>query len=667
VPILRFVSSLEYPKDWVRLLRARAQGDGGRPAFRFLADDGEGARVWTYGELERRSLAIAAALQGRYAAGDRVLVTCPPGLDFIAALLGCMCAGVIAVPTQPPRGGRRDRAGQRAAGIVADCAPRAVLTTRAQATSAGNWAVSVGASIEVVCVDEIADESAESWKDPSVKGESVAFLQYTSGSTRAPRGVVLTHANLLDNSEAIRTNFGHTAESVGVLWLPPYHDMGLIGGILQPLYAGYHQVLMSPQSFLTRPARWLRAFSDYRGSTTGAPDFAYALCARAVTAGECEGLALDSWRLAASGAEMIRAETMDAFAAKFEPYGFRRSAFHPCYGLAEATLMVSGAERGKAGRIGAAAGRPAVSCGTSRGGIEVIVVDPHSRRPSADNTIGEVWLRGGSVARGYWGGGESAFDATLAGDPYRTYLRTGDLGFLAEGELFITGRLKELIVLRGVKHVPQDVERTAEASHPALRPGCSAAFSYERDGRERAAIACEVQRTSRQCDPQPIVDAVCSAVAEEHGIELSAVVLLPPGGLPQTPSGKAQRRLCCELFLRGELDALASWENQRQVERENTPTCSAACAPEQVGDRRDWLMKKVAERLGVVAGAIDPAQPLVRYGLSSAVAVGLAGEISEALGLDLPATLFWDYPSVAELAEYLDASTAGAAAVGARS
>jgi acyl-CoA synthetase (AMP-forming)/AMP-acid ligase II/acyl carrier protein len=631
--------------NWVQVLLARAQSQRDRLAYRFLPDGENDEQSITYGGLLTRAQAIASTLQQKVAPGDRVLLLCPPGIEFISGFLGCLFARAIAVPAAPARNGRQDRNAQRIAGMMSDCCPKAALTI-------SSLTKSIDANLAIIAIDTISDGHAASWKDPTVDANTVACLQYTSGSTGTPRGVVLSHQNLLSNCEAIAQAFKLTPDDVGAGWLPPYHDMGLIGGILSALYVGFPVTLMSPQSFLTKPVRWVRAMSRFGATLSGAPDFAFDFCARTLRPEECAGLDLSKWRLAFTGAEPIRMQSIDAFSRAFAPFGFKSNAFFPCYGLAEATLMVSGVEAStgaKAKSIASLRDKNVVSCGRACGGVEIAIINPHTQQPCNEGQIGEIWLRGGSVARGYWRGSEGAFDAQLNGDGAK-YLRTGDLGLIDQGELFVTGRLKELIIIRGVNHYPHDIEQTAQSAHVALRPGFAAAFGYERDGVEKLAIAIEIERTQRNADPKPIIDAIRAKVAQGHEVEASAILLLMPGELPKTPSGKTQRGLCREQFLAATLACVAKWEAQ------SAPPAPIIAAAPVNGELKGWLVEQLASRVGVTPNEIDADEPLARYGLDSASAVSMALEIEKALGRDLPATLFWDYPSITLLAEYLEST-----------
>ncbi|HYH46802.1 MAG TPA: fatty acyl-AMP ligase, partial [Thermoanaerobaculia bacterium] len=503
--------------DLVDLLRRRARQPAGLPAYTFLRDGEVEEEALSFAALDERARAVAAALQGVAAPGERALLLFPAGLDFVAAFFGCLYAGVVAVPAYPP-GGRRPQPRLRA--IARDAEVKVVVTTAALAERRAEVAAlvpEVGAAAWVA-VDALPVDLAELWTETSPGPDALAFLQYTSGSTSDPKGVRVTHGNLLHNEELIRQAFGQSAESVIVGWLPLYHDMGLIGNVLQPLYVGARCVLMSPLAFLQQPARWLRAVSRYRATTSGGPNFAYDLCVRKVQPGLVEELDLSSWRLAFNGAEPVRAATLARFAETFGPCGFRREAFYPCYGLAEATLFVSGGEPGRgaraaefgaealAGHRAAAprqgeAARELVGCGAGWGGQRIVIADPESGAVCGPEGVGEIWLAGPRVAAGYWNRSEEterAFGARLVGGE-GPFLRTGDFGFVgAGGELFVTGRLKDLLILRGRNVYPQDLELTAEDSHPGLRPGSSAAFAVEVEGEERAVLVCELDRRAEE-------------------------------------------------------------------------------------------------------------------------------------------------------------------------
>ncbi|HZI14401.1 MAG TPA: fatty acyl-AMP ligase, partial [Myxococcus sp.] len=441
----------------VELSRRRAEHQGEQRAYTFLLDgEGEEAHL-TYAELDRRARAIGGFLQERGARGERVLLLYAPGLDYVSAFMGCLYAGAVAVPAYPPDPMRVARTLPRLEAVIQDARARFALTTgfiQSVAESLGEQSAAL-AGLTWIATDTVEDSAADGWKDPGVARESLAFLQYTSGSTGTPKGVMLGHGNLLHNSLAIHRCFEHTEASRGVIWLPPYHDMGLIGGVLQPLCGGFPVVLLSPLDFLKRPARWLEAISRYKATTSGGPNFAFDLCVRKTTPEQREALDLSTWDVAFNGAEPVRAETMERFARAFAVSGFRKQAFYPCYGLAEATLIASGGrkaalpveraylreplQQGQAEPVEAGADGATVLVGCGQGVLEqeLLVVDPESRLPAPEGRLGEIWLRGASVASAYWKRpeeSEATFQARRADTGEGPYLRTGDLGFLRGGE-----------------------------------------------------------------------------------------------------------------------------------------------------------------------------------------------------------------------------------------
>ncbi len=668
----------EEPFALVDLLRRRAREHASRLAYTFLVDgDREGATL-TYGELDRRARAVAARLQASALAGERALLLFPPGLEYIAAFLGCLYAGVIAVPAYPPRG---KRTLPRLMAILADARPRILLTASAILPALERLFAVAPHWREMPCLatDTVPDAAADRWRDPGVDAETLAFLQYTSGSTSTPKGVMLTHGNLLSNQRMIHEAFRTRPSSRIVSWLPLYHDMGLIGGVLHPLYLGTSSILMAPHDFLRRPLRWLEAVSRYRATVSGAPNFAYDLCARKITPDQRAGLDLSSWEVAFNGAEPVHAATLDRFAETFHAAGFRRRAFFPCYGLAEATLLVSGGRRAPEPCVQAVAvtaleqhrvvpqeaaaeqeslaavTRRLVSGGHLPEGLELRIVDPASRRECPAERVGEIWVAGPGVARGYWNRpqvSEETFGARLAaGGDGGTYLRTGDLGFLHRGELFITARLKDLIIIRGRNLSPQDLEKTAEESYPGLRPGCGAAFSVEVGGEERLVVVQELD-PRRAPDPEAAVAAVRRAVGEEHEIQVEAVVLIKPNTIPKTTSGKIQRQACRKLFLAGKLEVLGEWREaaaQRRTGGFRTPIEEAVA--------RIWaeVLELDFDRVGVEDNFFEAGGDSLRGSQ-------LVARLHEGFGVELRLEELFELPTVAGIAESLErAASAGVA------
>jgi acyl-CoA synthetase (AMP-forming)/AMP-acid ligase II len=554
----------------VELLRSRAD-ENLDVGFTFERDRHEPVTV-TYTELDLEAKRIAAALNRYDAQRQTVLLLYAPGLDFIAAFFGCLYAGAIAVTAFPPRfNGNLERLQS----IVSNCHPRLGLSNSATLqTLAPQFALDECLSrlSWLDTTSRVEAPESSSWQEPHIDPEDLALIQYTSGSTAAPKGVMLTQANLLHNSRLITTTFGCHSGGMGVSWLPPYHDMGLIGSILQPMHVGAPMVLMSPLSFLQHPVRWLRTISRYPDVATmvsGGPNFAYDFCVRKIKDEDVATLDLKHWDVAYVGAEPIRSETLVAFAEKFGPAGFRYEAFKPCYGLAEATLMVSGvhhtsapvskavlAESLQNHRVlpATAAGpnRNLISCGHNLPDQKIVIVNPESLTQCADGEVGEIWVSGPSVAQGYWeheAETRATFSAFVTDTGAGPFLRTGDLGFMCEGELFVTGRIKDLIIVEGRNHYPQDIEYTVERSHAAIKPGCCAAFSVDLDNREQVVVLAEVGHRLLSDELEVVARAVRQAVAEAHDIRLKDVALLKSGNLPKTSSGKIQRHHCRNQFL----------------------------------------------------------------------------------------------------------------------
>ncbi|WNG49356.1 fatty acyl-AMP ligase [Archangium minus] len=542
--------------------------------YRFVEEGERVVSSLTCGQLLRRVRGIASLLAASGLVGERALLLYPPGLEFLVGFAACVYAGVVAVPVYPPDPTRLEKALPLLLGIIQNSRPRAILGDSMTLGLARMLASEIEGADEKVwlATDEVA-ESAELELVRPPSEETLAFLQYTSGSTGTPKGVVLTHGNLIHNLSVIQARFEHTRQSRGVIWLPSYHDMGLIGGILQPLYAGFPVVLMSPFDFVKKPINWLRAISRFRATTSGGPAFSFDLCTRNVPDSELEKLDLSSWSVAFVGSDMVRWEGLSAFSKKFARCGFRVEAFYPCYGLAESTLYVSGGDKAAAPvvrSIPVQDGREQqvmVGCGRASADSELLIIEPDTRTPVAEGQVGEIWARGPSVALGYWENpelSEESFGARLAGDDSQRYLRTGDLGLIHEGELFITGRIKEVLKIRGKNHFPRDIEVTAEDSDPQmLRRGCSAAFVTNDDAELIVVVEVRKSDGGDVALPEVRAAAICenvrSAITASHGLSAAGVVLVPPGTVPKTSSGKIRRVACKDMYLSGELPVLGSW------------------------------------------------------------------------------------------------------------
>lgn len=559
------------------LLRYRAAAQPQDRAYVVLSDRGQEEAAITFAGLETRSAAMARRITARAAPGERALLLCPNGIDFIVGLFGCILAGVIAVPLMLPR---RQSGRDASAAIVADSAPRLGLSLRPlingeRGDLAGRF---TDAGLDWLALDECTEEVMAA--APSVAAASdIALLQYTSGSTSTPKGVMVGHANLLANLAMIKAAFGNTRRSSTVSWVPLYHDLGLVINALQTLYVGSLCVLMAPAAFIQRPLLWLRAIGDFRAEVAVSPNFGFDLCVERYRAEQMAGIDLSCWRLALNGAEPVQAATIGRFAQTFAPHGFAADAFYPAYGMAEATVLIAAGRRGagavlrplsRAGlqwdRVApprdASDEQIAVGCGRALFGEHLAIVDPATRARLGADRIGEIWVAGANVCRGYWRNEEAtaeAFGAAIVGEAGGRWLRTGDLGFLdAAGELFITGRIKEVVIIRGANHYPQDIEETVQRCHPALRRHGGAAFAIGGgDAPEALVIVQEVERAGRhRIAADEIIGEIREAVVSRHEIVPHAIVLLRPGALPKTTSGKIQRTLAKQLWLSGSLARL---------------------------------------------------------------------------------------------------------------
>ncbi|MBD1913888.1 MULTISPECIES: fatty acyl-AMP ligase [unclassified Leptolyngbya] len=581
---------------FVELLQERVQQQPEQTAFVFLKNGETESGRLSYGELEQRAKAIAVQLQAFLAPGERALLVYPyeAAQAFITGFLGCLYAGVVAVPCAAPRnrsgwidlGDRLASSGAKILLSTANLLPK--LKPQLQNTDAA----SLAASLPGLATDTPVATDPTAWIAPSLQPETLAFLQYTSGSTGKPKGVMVTHRSILQNQQMIEAAFGHSDRTIGVGWLPLFHDMGLIGNVLQVLYLGSYSVLMSPIDFVQKPVRWLQMISHYRGTTSGGPNFAYDLLCNRVTEAQRAELDLSCWQVAFSGAEPVLTDTLERFTRTFADCGFRSSAFYPCYGMAEATLFIAGGRSGQAPRFSTVAddaleenrvvpteplserARTLISCGTPWLDGQIVIADPENLARCAPNQVGEIWVSGSGLGVGYWNMEEMSdrtFNAHLKDTGEGPFLRTGDLGFLQDGQLYITGRLHDVLVFWGLNHYPHHIEATVTACHPAFRPNRAAAFSVEVDGVPRLVIAQEVERQFiKQLTLDEVIEPIRWEVFQEHFIDVYGIVLLKPGDLPLTSSGKIQRRRCRELFLKGEWETLGEWRSPKDERSDMT-------------------------------------------------------------------------------------------------
>ncbi|MEH2007058.1 condensation domain-containing protein [Nostoc sp.] len=658
----------------VDILRHRSSTQSQAQAFTFLEDGETEESTLTYYELDRRSRAIASQLQSLSLSGQRAILLYPPGLDYLSAFFGCLYAGVVAVPAYPPHNKRKT---PRIQAISIDAQASIALTTTAmlptlqsiltQQANIGNfrWLVT----------DNLAQGIEDSWQQPEINADTLAFLQYTSGSTGTPKGVMLSHGNLLHNTAVTYQLMEHSPSSKFVSWLPVYHDMGLIGGILQPLYGGFGCILMSPASFLQRPLRWLQAISHYKGTTSGAPNFAYDLCIQRITHQQKETLDLSSWSVAFNGAEPVRREILDRFAASFAECGFRPEAFYPCYGMAEATLMVSGGIKTALAQVrtvdksalsqnqivSATAHskdiQTFVSCGQTIPQQEIVIVNPEKLDCCSLDEVGEIWVSGPSVGQGYWNRPletEQIFHANLKDAGERPFLHTGDLGFLHNGELFITGRAKDLIIIRGRNLYPQDIELTVERSHLSLRSGSGAAFSIEVQKEERLVVVQELEFRAKP-NLEEVIAAIRQTVAEEHEVQVYAVVLIKPGTIPKTSSGKIQRRATRAEFLAGELGIIGSSIFDSADDSGNEVSLSRELILATPREKRlpllvPYLQTQIAHVLKVAQSQVNKEVSLTTLGLDSLMVFELKSQIQVDLGVTISIEDFFKDASVVLLA-----------------
>jgi acyl-CoA synthetase (AMP-forming)/AMP-acid ligase II/acyl carrier protein len=663
----------------VDVVRHWAQRQPASTAYLYVADGRE--QALTFGELHRRASAIASALRAQQAPGTTAIMLHPLGLDFVEAFFGCLYAGVIAVPLHPGQG---KSAAARLHGVVRDCEARSVLTTTALAVRLRGSALPGEAldGLAMLETDRIASaslnfeldmpvESRVSGETPEIESDfdpapdAVAFLQYTSGSTSQPKGTMVTHRNIMANQEMLRSVFSTDRSTIIASWLPVFHDMGLIGNVLHSAYLGVPAILLSTLGFIKSPISWLRAVSRYRATFSGAPNFAYDLCVAKTTPEERAGLDLSSWRVAFNGAEPVRDRTLDAFAKAFEPHGFRRSAFVPTYGLAEATLVVSGNDGREptilhadarllkdgvvARTLNPSISQALVSVGRwDHGDQHVVIVDPETLEPCRAAEVGEIWVTGSHVAAGYWrkdAATRETFGAVLAGDE-RRYLRTGDLGFCDASGLFITGRMKDLIIFRGQNIYPQDIELTVELAAPELRPGCTAAFSIESDSGTRVVVVAEPEQ--REAASPELLERVARRVQEQHELPLDRLLLVRRNSVPKTTSGKIQRRKCRDEMTRGALAVVAEWRNPATAPASDVSARVLAHAASWIARKQHIAPERVEQRASIAS-----------YGLDSIQKVELVHSLEETFQVVIPESSFFEFETLEDLVRAVAAGAAG--------
>ena len=666
--------NMESPVNLTDMLSHWSKLQPSKPAYKFHREDANSDEV-SYLALERWAKAIGSELELRGLTGSRAILLYPPGLDFIVAFLGCLYAGVVAVPICPPR---PRRSAPHLEAILANCAPSVVLSIEEMHQKGSRIFKSIDAIMALPWLHTESfrySGSITGCRTTEVHHATLAFLQYTSGSTSSPKGVMVTHGNLLYNSDLIQKTFGTDEQTVAVSWLPHFHDMGLIGGILGPLYCGGTGVLISPAAFIKRPLFWLETISETKATISGGPDFSYAHCARKISPNDCKHINLSHWRLAFSGSEPVRQETIDRFVNTFASAGFRAEAFTTCYGLAEATLMVSSNQnqappisleidstalrqnrivlpRDEGGKNQAILG-----CGRQLPGQEIRIIDPDTYLECQQLCVGEIWVHGPSIAQGYWNSPkatEETFQARIqADDSNTTYLRTGDLGFFYKDELFITGRRKDLIIIRGRNFYPQDIEWTARQSHPLLQDSLAAAFSVEVNDQEELIVAIEFTLRNHDIDTELLFSALSQAIGAEHEIDVYAILLLKQGSIFRTSSGKIQRHACRSAYQRDDWSIVERWVHAPAT-TVSPITINTTFAPHRmVEEIRIWLVNNIAGLMSVPKQHIDIHAPFASLGLSSLQGVKLVEQLEKHLGHRVSPTWLYNHPSIMDLACFL--------------
>ncbi|MDK1289026.1 non-ribosomal peptide synthetase/type I polyketide synthase [Pseudoalteromonas umbrosa] len=670
--------------DLVTALVTLANTRGGDTAYQYFFSDDLPSQSLTYQQLDQRARQIAQHLSEHFEQGDRALLLYNSGFAFIEAFFACLYAGIIAVPVYPPK---KNQNITRLRSIIEDAGAKGVLTSEKVNEIARPLFESEASlnDLALFTTDTITCDVKRDWQAISVKGQDLAFLQYTSGSTGAPKGVMVTHDNIIDNEEMMKVAFGHSSQTPIVSWLPHFHDMGLIFGILQPIYIGAPACLMNPTYFLQKPIRWLKLLSEFKGVTSSAPNFAYDLCVDTIKEEELAELDLSHWQSALNGAEPVRASTLKRFYEKFKQCGLRKESLSPCYGMAETTLFATGGslfsepiiltldndkmldgvakiqEHIIENRNNAESSvYQAVSSGHTWCEHEVAIVSPSTLQRCKEGEVGEIWVKGASVAKGYWNKPEQTkaiFQAAIAGEESGPYLRTGDLGFLQQDELFVTGRSKDVLIFRGKNYYPQDIELTVSESDSALESNGGAAFYVHADNEDKLVVVQQVKRTAiRKLDHKQVIDKIISAIVEQHGIAPYDVVLIKPGRLCKTSSGKVQRQENKAHYEQGRFEVLATYKSG-QPDKQAAFLAAKNIQPkaEQALYRSacQLLQTIIAIEVGVEHTELDVDASFLSLGVDSMKAVRISGELIELHGIELESTILYEYPSISELAQYL--------------
>ncbi len=661
----------------VDILRYRGKYQPNQLAYTFLADGEIETDFLTYGTLLKSAEAIAVELQSRILPGDRALLLYPSGLEFISAFFGCLLAGVVAIPVNLPK---KNQKMKRVASILENAQTKVILSTQSQIPALASHLESE--NVTYLATDTLNEEKNSQFQIIEISRDTLAFLQYTSGSTGDPKGVMVSHENILTNLEDQDLGAKHDKDSIIVTWLPAFHDMGLLYGILFPVYKGIPCYMMPPIAFLQRPIRWLQVISKYGGTHTAAPNFAYQRCVDKITEEQIKDLDLTKWQAAFNGAESVKIATLKRFAQKFTSCGFKFPNFCPAYGLAEATLKVTTVSKNQLIQVCQVEkealsqnrivitdkldnSQILVSCGQTEIDTDIAIVNPETQQRCQANEVGEIWVKGKTVAQGYWQRPEATqetFQVTIADTGESPYLRTGDLGFLYQGQLYITGRLKDVIIIRGGNYYPQDIEQSVIESHPDLLADCSAAFTVEVEGKEELVIVQEVARTAiRRLNEVEVIEKICQAVFEDFELSVYAIALIKPASIPKTSSGKIQRRLCRQQFLNNQLKLVDNWINptveknitdsqdQEKILESSTVSSDNITATEI----QSWLVTYFCKKMKKKPQDFSIKTPLGNYGLDSVMGIELIEELEKWLNIEIEPTIYYDYPSIKALAEGL--------------
>ncbi len=659
-------------KTYIEIIRKRADLEPEKVVYRFLEDGLTESETFTFGMLDRRSKALGAALQQHAAKGDRVLLLFPAGLKYVAAIFSCFYSGMIAVPAYPPR---RNRNLGRVLSIVEDAGAKTALVTRQvyDDISRNFNDHSILNNMNWVIYEDVDDEQASAWKETEVLPGDVALLQYTSGSTGNPKGVMLTQLNLLYNSEYIRLTFEFTKETtIGMNWLPIFHDMGLIGGILQAGFLGAENIGMPPVQFIKTPGRWLQCITRYKATVGGGPNFGYDYCVEKVSEEEKKSLDLSSMKTFYCGAEPVRKKTMDSFVEYFSECGVKATQMYPVYGLAEATLIVTGGyqnqppvylhvnkqklAKNEVEPVQHGEKNAVLLTGVGKTWLEteVVIVNPETFERAGNNEVGEIWVSGPTVAKGYWNKPEETertFGAYIKSSGEGPFLRTGDLGFFHDNELYIAGRLKDLIIIRGVNHYPSDIEFTVSNSHQDLRKNACAAFSVQKQGEEKLIIVQELERNAlRKESYEDVFDSVRKTLSEEHELEAEEIVLIRTGTIPLTSSGKIQRRQTRYDYLSDNLNVVARHVKKPEPQLKQTGSGKASVVPTEE-NIKDWLIEWIVKNQHFSREQISLDKEITAYGIDSLSAVTLEQEISDYFGFEWHVSSFMMNPTINGLAK----------------